>query len=115
MMDSTRWSWSVLAGLGVFAVAQPYLGCLPEEEPTTRFVGSEDVLRDVGTEVVVPTVEAFITEMTALKGALEAQAGSPDDRVASQEAYLRAMTVWQQLEVMQLGPAGPSLGAVGGA
>lgn len=118
-MDSKRWSWSLLAGLGVAAVAQPYLGCLPDNDDDgpgeTQFEASEDALADVGTEVVVPALDRFLTEMDTLRSALEAQVNTPDDRSASQAAFLDAMDAWQELEVMQLGPAGSSIDTEGGA
>ncbi|MEM6925650.1 MAG: imelysin family protein [Myxococcota bacterium] len=110
-MDSTR-SWVILGALGAATMAQPYLGCLPDDPETeTRFEDSGDALRDVGTEVVVPALDAFLTEMDGLRSAV---AALTDDRGPSQTAFLSAMAAWQELEVMQLGPAGSSLDAVGG-
>ncbi|MEO0605002.1 MAG: hypothetical protein AAF211_26460, partial [Myxococcota bacterium] len=84
-MDSTR-SWVILGALGAAAMAQPYLGCLPNDPETeTRFEDSGDALRDVGTEVVIPALDAFLTEMDALRSAVDAQT---DDRGPSQTAFL---------------------------
>jgi len=109
-MHWTR-SWIMLGAVGLSASLQPYLGCLPEPMSETRFEGSPDALADVQSEVVVPTLDAFLSEMEVLKSSLEA---TTDDRAASREAFLAALDVWQELEVMQLGPAGP-LDVIGGA
>jgi len=111
-MDSTRVSWSVLGALFVASLAQPYLGCLPEPETTSRFSSSQDVLVDVGAEVVVPTLDRFLDDLTALRVAIEAQ---PFDRTEARSALAVALETWQELELMQLGPAGSSVATTGGA
>lgn len=109
-MNSNKLSWSLLGGLFLLGLGQPYLGCLPEPQDETRFEGAAEVLVDVGAEVVVPALDRFLDEADALRDALVA-----GDRDAAQAAFLVATATWQELEMMQMGPAGSSLQATGGA
>jgi len=103
-----RGSWAVLGGL-TLAVA-----CLPE--PTdpggTTAVGTE-VLTDVASEVVLPTLRRFESDAAAVRDAAAAWVdGGSRDTVSA--PLLAAHGVWEELEVMQIGPAASSLTARGG-
>ncbi|MBW2462663.1 MAG: imelysin family protein [Deltaproteobacteria bacterium] len=81
--------------------------------PTTDLgvdpVEARRVLDSIAHLVVVPTTEASASAMATLASATEAHAlsGLPEDRVASQEAWRAAMQPWEQVEMLQFGPAGP--------
>ena len=101
-------SWGVLIGLGV-AVA-----CLPDDPGNTPLAEhSGDVLADLGPEVIQPTLARFRTEVDALRAAVVSwgEGGSRQDVV---DPFVGALAVWQEAELMQVGPAGPSLTAAGG-
>lgn len=49
--------------------------------------------------------QAFALEAVALTGATAAAVTGQGSKTAAQEAWIRAMDVWQQVELMQLGPA----------
>ena len=98
------------------------LGCLVQ--PATETPGSEAIaayLNAVGPDVVIPTVERFLAATDAMSVSLEtwADAQSEADRASAlasaQERWTDAMLVWQELEVMQVGPAGAALDTVAGA
>ncbi|MEM9068872.1 MAG: imelysin family protein [Myxococcota bacterium] len=65
-------------------------------------------VRSLGQDVILPTLQEFVTAATALESATAAWAADPtsETRAAAQEGWQDAMDVWQQLEVMQVGPAG---------
>lgn len=81
-----------------------------------------DVLESIALNVIVPSTAAFVDDATALQAAVDAhltamtadptQAG--DELAAAQDAWRTAMLRWQRLEVMQVGPAAPSVSAPGG-
>jgi len=81
-------------------------------EPMT--VDAGDVLTSVALQVVVPTMEAFVSATTELEAATSAHladiTATPDDAAetlaTTQDAFRRGMEAWQMLEVMQIGPAG---------
>src|SRR5690349_20745921 len=82
----------------------------------------EKVLAVVGPEVVRPTLDRALTEASSLTDAVagwaEAQNSGGDAAAAlvvAQEAWRATMDVWQEVEVQQIGPAGSSLTAKGGA
>ena len=113
--------WVLLFGLGLFAIAQP-LGCsgtsgkAPLDDQAIA-----DVLAVVGPEVVIPTLEHFQDRAEALLVRVDAWASAVDStdadarRLEAQEAFLSAMESWQEAELHQIGPAGPSLTTRGGA
>lgn len=110
-------SWGLIASLGALAVWQP-LGCDGGEDTgvaATDVVG--DVLAAVGPEVVRPALERARSASDALVSSTEAWAAdstSESLRSDAQADYLALMAVWQELELMQLGPAGSSLSVTGG-
>lgn len=84
-------------------------------------VSSRDVLASIGARVIVPAT----AELTVLAGSLrsavdtfaaDAGAGASVETSlpAAQAAWREVMTQQQRLEVMQVGPAGSSLVAIGG-
>ena len=71
--------------------------------------------------MVLPAFAAFESDVDALAAAvadwqstLAAGGDGESELVAAQESWVAAMVTWQQLELMQIGPAGSSLSAVGG-
>lgn len=110
-------SWALIATLGVMAIWQP-LGC---DSTSDTGQNSDEtlsaVLAAVGPEVVLPTVERALTASEALVASTASWREAPSDdtlRVDAQQDYLALMAVWQELELMQLGPAGSSLEVLGG-
>lgn len=73
-----------------------------------------EVLAALGQNVVVPLQERFAADASALEEALSQATPESGGRVEAQEAWVQAMATWQQLEIMQLGPAGSSLTVMGG-
>jgi len=65
-----------------------------------------EVLAHLGENVILPRYRDFVPEAEALTVALDAYAADPSDanRTAAQEAWVAAMDVWQEIEMMQLGP-----------
>lgn len=108
-------SWLVLGGLVVGVLAQPTIGCLPEETGSSpQQVG--DLLSVVGPEVVLPRLQRLDAALTQLEAAVGTwQQEGADARLGAREAFGEAMLVWQELEVMQIGPAASSLTAIAGA
>lgn len=119
-MVRTAGSWLVIGGL---LGAVTWLGCRPDSGTPTPVGPAElaDVLAAVGPDVVVPALEAFRADATSLQAAIDAwetalgTPGEADARQAARDAWRDAMLAWQVLEPMQIGPAGSSLTAVGGA
>lgn len=79
------------------------------------------VLASIGARVITPATVELATRATALRSAVDgfaaaAAAGELVDEslVAAQEQWRQVMAQQQQLEVMQVGPAGSSLVAKGG-
>ena len=83
-----------------------------------------NMLSDVGPNVILPSLQQFGTELDALGEALEefqATLANDDSSDASGSAKLTVQTqwkttmnIWQQLELMQVGPAGSSLQFIAG-
>ncbi|WP_434383680.1 imelysin family protein [Melittangium boletus] len=76
--------------------------------PTGADTVRAELLSAAGT-CVLTTAREFQTRAVALEQAAQAYAAGPDasTRDAARTAYGRAMDTWQQLEVMQVGPAAP--------
>ncbi len=75
------------------------------------------VLDSIATRVLAPTTAAFEAAARDLEVAVTAWTAMPTDETARDEArraWRDAMAQWQLLEVMQIGPAAPSLTAVAG-
>jgi predicted lipoprotein len=80
-----------------------------------------DVLAAVGPEVILPALdrlqvalEDVLVAGEAWGNQVRAGADGSAERVAAQEAWYAAMLIWQEVEVMQIGPLGSSLSAVAG-
>ncbi len=104
------------------------LGCSDSEgsmdESTTMESGATaesaslraDVVRSLGENVVLPVYEEFASRADSLVSDLDAYAAAPsvDTRRAAQDAWSRAIDLWQRAELMQLGPAAAADLSAGG-
>ena len=110
-------SWGLIASLSAVAIWQP-LGCDGTSGPDeVADEGLATALSAVGPLVVLPTLERALTASSALDASTAAwreTPGNSDLRGVAQNDFLALMAVWQELEIMQLGPAGSSLDVVGG-
>ena len=119
-------SWFALAGLA-FASTLHLEGCTTDGDggDTAAAEGSSalvaELLSAVGPSVVLPTLEELVETLDALDAALEtweAAIETSSDKetahTAVQDGWRSTMRVWQQLEVMQIGPLGSSLSILGG-
>lgn len=114
-------SWLFLAALGGASLLVQ-LAC-DNTDDTGDGVTSEalsGLLAAVGPEVIEPALAEFSERNLALSTQLEvlqssSAAGDPDAALAlAQERYIETMSTWQQLEMMQVGPAGSSIYVLGG-
>jgi predicted lipoprotein len=114
--------WALVGFLGLIAVTQPW-GCNKDDDtgPGPTEEALSELLADTWPFVLEPALSAAHADAVALVGATEAWAaaeragtGEAEARAAAQEAWRAAMASWQEVEVMQIGPAGSSLTAVGG-
>lgn len=113
-----RASWLALGALAGCALLQP-LACRPDpgSNSTPAEEAQVDALAQVGPGVVLPALEGFAVEADALEAALEALVDAPEDagaKATAQAAWASAFLVWQEVELLQLGPAASSLTAAGG-
>lgn len=109
-------SWLALAGLAGLVALRP-VACTDGQDDVGAITSAEvaDLLADVGPEVVEPALADFLVQAGALETALSTWDGADGGRAEAQAAWTAAMSSWQRLEVMQIGPAASSLTAVGGA
>ena len=112
-----------LAGLVLFHQA-----CAPPEssEPSSSIIEEVEtsvmveLLTGVGSNVILPVLTDFETEIIKLEESLQELENSygTDQQASSFEAtreqWKHTMQVWQELEVMQIGPAGSELKVIGG-
>ncbi len=85
---------------------------------TSGPVSISEVLATVGNEVIVPRVRQFKLDTVALEEAASTwmkDAQDDSSREAVRDAWRQSMLTWQELEVMQVGPAGSSLTVTRGA
>lgn len=74
-----------------------------------------EVLASLGENVVLPLTRDFVARATELESALTSAATGEGVSEEARAAWEEAMNVWQQLEVMQFGPAGSrASGVMGG-
>lgn len=109
-------AWWPVVLLFSAAVAGPY-ACGQDKGGGDEQAAVEGVLDQVGSGVVGPTLTRFAAAADALVSATADWRDSPGAEpglLAAQTAWVDAMLVWQELEVMQIGPAGSSLTAVAG-
>ncbi len=73
-----------------------------------------EILTGIANDVYLPALETFLEKAEALEEATAKYAASltEDDRAAAQAAWTNAMSTWQMIEVMQVGPLAPM--ALGG-
>jgi predicted lipoprotein len=117
-----RRSWLVVVTLVGAALGQPFLGCGPGEtaEPSPEAAALERVLAQVGPGVVLPAIASFEQELLDLQAAVLGWQGAlatgdgAAEREAAQLAWRAALDAWQELELLQLGPAGSSISVAGG-
>ena len=91
--------------------------CDQEATPTEQMVevmnndetGRTQFLKSIRAEVVMPLLSGFEPKLTQLSQMIEAQ-----DLEQSQLAWQAAMLHWQQIELIQFGPAGVSGLRIGG-
>lgn len=109
-------SWLALVGLAGAVALRP-VACTDGQDDVGAMTSAEveRLLADVGPEVVQPALADFLVASGALETALAAWDGADDGRAEAQAAWQTAMSAWQRLELMQIGPAASSLTAVAGA
>jgi predicted lipoprotein len=114
--------WLALTALGAAAVLQP-LACNDgaEGEPPPAADVMLELLAGVGPEVVQPALsraseaaEQLVAASVAWASAESAGGDTAAARASAQEAWRALMERWQEVEVLQIGPAASSLTAVGG-
>ncbi|MCG8554317.1 MAG: imelysin family protein [Proteobacteria bacterium] len=95
--------------------------CKPGAEPDpTAKLDLEAFQRDLADNVVLPLYRDFEAAASKLSDAVDAHTGAlrtgPADAELrrAREAWADAMKLWQQAEVLQIGPAGPAKRAAGG-
>ena len=95
-------------------------GRVDSESGDSPSVDRGDVLRSIADQVIVPSTAAFAEAAASLDAAVQAWAAAADpgsagaELEAAQGSFRTAMAKWQALEVMQVGPAAPSLTVPGG-
>ena len=75
-------------------------------------------LENIATNILAPAHAHFVDKAAMLDTSLTALVAAPEDPAAlieAQEAWKQAMSAWQALAVLQIGPAGSSVKAIGGA
>jgi predicted lipoprotein len=75
-----------------------------------------DVLANLGENVFLPTYRDFATRAETLVTATDAYATTPgaETKLAAQQAWLDVMEVFEEVELMQIGPLAPMADAAGG-
>lgn len=122
-MDGNKLSVLTLLGMSSLVLLQNQ--ACTETETTSKTTAETavvlDVLTGVGPNVIIPTLNRFMNEMENLESriielneAIATQSDVDEATSATQLQWTVAMGIWQELEVMQLGPAGNSLKFVGG-
>ncbi len=106
-------SWLFLGALGSLSLGVQ-IGCEPATQLEETSEAVRALLSAVGPVVVQPALDRFQIENALLIKDLEALSADPEQRGLAQEQFIQTMAAWQELEVMQIGPAGNSLNVVGG-
>lgn len=112
-------SWIFLGALGSLSLGVQ-VACDPGSELGETSQAVRDLLQAVGPVVVQPALARFETENLLLISSLEslsealASGSSEAETQAAQAQYVQTVAVWQELEGLQIGPAGSSLYVVGG-
>ena len=101
-------SWGPLVVLAALVISMPVActGNRGDEALSPEQVYSS-ALSQVGVGVVEPALEQFIVESQALEDALTVWSTTPNSStlIAAKQQWVDTMLIWQQLEVMQLGPS----------
>lgn len=118
LMTSTKPTSRLGKYAALLAVAIATLSCSSDGSPSGDGGGDTgrrgEVLGALGENVVLPLIEDFAADAVALETALAAATTETGGRDAARTAWQEAMSVWQQLEMMQFGPLGASLTIMGG-
>lgn len=115
--------------LGSFLLLSSITGCPktnnPNDPNTATNTGNntgqdtalrQKILQNVVDHLVLPTLTQFVEHTQTLQQAAQAWASNPSDATArsnAQNAWKIAMTTWQQMEMLHIGPSGKA-GTVGG-
>ncbi|MDP2310403.1 MAG: imelysin family protein [Pseudomonadota bacterium] len=117
---SSRWLLAGLASLALLKVACD--GGKDGDEPNVVVETLAAALADVGPYVVRPALDRAAAAADTLVIAAEAWeaaeasgTGGAEAQAAAQAAWWGLMEAWQEVEVLQIGPAASSLTAAGGA
>ena len=119
---------SLVALLGLAGLVLFHQACAPPESPEKESTIMEEVetsvmvelLTGVGTNVILPALNDFETEVIKLEESLQELENSygTDQQTsvfeATREQWKNTMQMWQELEVMQIGPAGSELKVIAG-
>ncbi len=112
-------SWLFLGALGCLSLGAQ-VACDPGSELGETSLAVQELLAQVGPVVVQPALARFAGEnallterLTELQVATDGGAAESEHQ-AAQAQYVSTMAAWQELEGLQIGPAGSSLSAVGG-
>jgi len=109
--NGSRWAAALLGAL--------LLSCVDGGTNPDNF-DRKPLLANLGEHVILPTYRAFTQRAEALEAAttsLVAAVGTPDEaarRQTARGAWRDAMGVWQEAELMQVGPAGTAGSMTGG-
>ncbi|MCB9781215.1 MAG: imelysin family protein [Alphaproteobacteria bacterium] len=121
VVGSADWrSWVALGALAGLAFAQPLACDRGAGDSGGASAQVAALLAQVGPGVVVPALDRAQATLPPLRTAIEGwQAAIGTDgeaaaRAAAQDAWRDSFLAWQQVELMQIGPAGSSLTVVGG-
>ena len=104
--------WGSLVLLGLICCTPPQTGGDAASPQTTA------LLHNLASTIIAPAYVTFADEAATLNDALHELAATPTDEAAkidAQHGWKTTMEAWQNIEVLQVGPAGSSLKTTGGA
>lgn len=107
-------SWGVIALMTGIVVLQP-TGCAiePDTAKTDDWLDTEaapSLLKSLGADVISPTLVRFDAALSNLDAAVSGWDGTTSAQGDAVDlAFAEAMLVWEELELMQVGPAASSL------
>lgn len=98
---------TLLSAFSSLAGCRSDSGGEPAPEPFSGLAARQALLASHANNVVLPLLARFEAEAQTLVAVTAEYAENPDVRVLAraQEAYRAAVATWQQLELMQIGPA----------
>ena len=112
---SMFFSWLTIGGMALLATG--FSPACSNKADIAYQQAISDILAQTGPGVVEPALSDFVIEAEALREAVIAWSDAPDDAAtlsAAQQQWAAAMSSWQRVEVMQIGPTASSLdGGVG--